>query len=113
MLSARRTSPRGTFPGGVHPPEWKDLASGSPIEVLPTPGRVDIPLLQHLGAPCSPVVEARSEVSYGEVVGRSEAFVSAPVHASIAGKVLRTAVATLPNDRHVETLPIKSGDEQL
>ena len=40
-----------TFPmGGVHPSENK-LSCAKPIEVLPLPDVVTIPLAQHIGAP--------------------------------------------------------------
>jgi electron transport complex protein RnfC len=101
-----------SFGGGVHPPERKHLSAEAAIEVVPTPKEVRIPLLQHLGAPCEPTVKARTEVSLGDVVGEAEAFVSAPVHASVAGTVARPTVATLPNGRHVRVVPIKAAEEQ-
>ena len=100
------------FPGGVHPPERKILAADAPIEVLPTPDAVRIPLWQHLGAPCEPVVKPRTEVALGDVVGDAKAFVSAPVHASVAGSVGRASVATLPNGRHVPVVTIQAAAEQ-
>jgi len=103
---------RRGFPGGVHPAERKSLAAERPIEVLPTPGEVRIALLQHLGAACEPTREPRDEVSLGDVVGQSEAFVSAPVHASISGTIARARMATLPNGRHVGVVVIKAADEQ-
>ena len=108
-LLARGT---GTFTGGLHPPEEKGLAADRPIEVLPTPKGVRIALLQHLGAPCESTVKPRAQVELGEVIGRSEAFVSAPVHASVAGTIARASVATLPNGRHVAVIPVRSADEQ-
>ena len=104
---------RATFRRGVHPAEEKALAAESPIEVLPTPGEVRIPLLQHLGAPCQPTVKPRQKVALGEVVGDVDATVSAPVHASVAGTVGRATVATLPNGRHVGVLPIKAGEQEM
>ncbi len=103
---------RGSFSGGVHPPERKSIVSGSPIEVVPTPKLVGVPLLQHLGAPCTATVKTRDQVELGQMVGSSEALVSAPVHASISGTVARLSVATLPNGRHVATVPIKAAEEQ-
>jgi len=102
----------GTFSGGIHPPGEKGLAADAAIEVLPTPAEVRIALLQHLGASCEAVVKPRAEVRLGDVIGRSEAFVSAPVHASVAGTVLRDAVATLPNGRHVTVIPIRAAENQ-
>ncbi len=102
-----------TFARGVHPPEQKGLARDAAIEVLPTPKKVLIPLVQHIGAPCEQKVEKGKEVALGDVVGDSESFVSAPVHASISGKTARLTVTTLPNGRHVKGVPIKAGEQPL
>jgi len=103
---------RGTFARGIHPPERKHLADRASIEVLPTPPEVRIALLQHLGAPCEPVLKPRTEVALGDLVGQANGFVCAPVHASIAGTTGRNSVATLPNGRHVSVIPIKAADRQ-
>jgi electron transport complex protein RnfC len=103
---------KGTFAGGVHPPERKHLAERAPIEVLPPPAEVRIALLQHLGAPCDPVLKTRSEVAIGDLVGEAKGFVSAPVHATISGTTGRISVATLPNGRHVAVVPVKAAEEQ-
>jgi electron transport complex protein RnfC len=76
-----------TFPGGVHPPEYKELTRDKAIENFPSPSKVVIPLSQHIGAPCEPKVEVGESVRKGQKIGDSEAFVSSPVHASISGKV--------------------------
>jgi electron transport complex protein RnfC len=101
-----------TFARGIHPPEYKELAENSPIEVVPAPGQVTIALLQHTGAPNEATVKSKDEVRIGDVVGSAEAFVSAPVHASINGKVARAGSVTLPNGRHVPAVPIKADGEQ-
>ena len=84
-----------TFRGGVHAPDRKEATRGKPIEVLPAPARVVIPLQQHTGAPCEALVKEGDLVSLGQKIGESKSFVSAPVHASIAGKV--TGVQALPH----------------
>lgn len=111
MTPAMLSMKRG-FHGGVHPAQHKSLAAERPVEVLPTPGEVHIALLQHLGAPCEPTCQPRDEVNLGDVLGRGEAFVSAPVHASVSGVVGRSRMMTLPNGRHVATVPIKTADAQ-
>ena len=45
-----------TFPRGVHPGAEKGLAADAAIEVLPAPKSVNIPLAQHIGAPCKATV---------------------------------------------------------
>ncbi|HET6426811.1 MAG TPA: electron transport complex subunit RsxC [Phycisphaerae bacterium] len=114
MSSAlKRLGGSGSFARGVHPAGRKELAAEGGIEVVPTPAQVAVPLLQHTGAPCEPLVKPRQQVALGELIGKADAFVSAPVHASIAGTTQMPSVTTLPNGRHVRTIPIKAAEEQL
>ena len=76
-----------TFKGGVHPPYNKELAAGKAIVQAPIPAELVIPLQQHIGAPNNPVVSVGDKVTVGQKIGDAEAFVSAPVHASVAGTV--------------------------
>ncbi|HOU54688.1 MAG TPA: electron transport complex subunit RsxC [Myxococcota bacterium] len=82
---------RRTFRGGVHPEEHKDRTAGRSVETMPLPGRVVLPLRQHLGAPAKAVVKVGQRVAEGEVVAEAGGYVSAPIHAPIAGEV--TAIA--------------------
>ncbi len=84
-----------TFKGGIHPPDKKILAANSPIVTATPPKIAVIPLSQHIGAPCKPVVSIGQEVKKGEVVGEPAGFVSSPVHASVSGKVV--AMGEFPN----------------
>lgn len=114
MIAALKGLPgKGTFARGVHPPESKQFSENAAVEVVPNPAQVAIPLLQHTGAPCEPLVKIKQEVALGEKIGEAAGFISAPVHASVAGTVAMTSVATLPNGRHVKTIPIKAGPNQL
>jgi electron transport complex protein RnfC len=76
-----------TFPGGVHPLEGKAYSEDCPIEVIPMPKQVSIPLSQHLGAPCQPLVAKRDTVAAGQMIGKSDSFVSAPIHSPVNGTV--------------------------
>lgn len=107
------TEGKGTFARGIHPHGHKALAERTGIEVLPTPAQVSIPLLQSAGAPCEPCVKIRDEVKAGDKVGDSPAFISAPVHTPIAGTVAKDSVTTLPNGRHVKTLPVKAAGDPV
>jgi len=78
-----------TFPkGGVHPPENK-ISAEAAIDILPVPEQVIIPVGQHLGAPAEPVVERGETVKAGQVIASSKGFVSANIHSSVSGKVLK------------------------
>lgn len=54
---------------------------------IPAPEVVAISMAQHIGAPCEPVVAVGDTVKIGQKIGDSSAFLSAPVHASISGRV--------------------------
>lgn len=103
---------RFTFNKGIHPPECKELAENKAIEVLPTPNIVRIPLLQHIGAPAKICIDARAAVNAGDKIAEAGAMISTHIHASVTGKTAREGVTTLPNGRHVSTLPIKAAPEQ-
>ncbi len=75
------------FKGGVHPEYRKELTASLAITAAPLPQKVVIPLQQHIGAPCEPLVDVGDFVKVGQKIGDSEGFVSAPVHASLSGKV--------------------------
>jgi len=83
-----------TFPkGGVHPAENKVTAS-KPIETLPVPKTVSIPVAQHLGAPSTPEVKKGDTVKAGQLIAKSSAFVSTNIHSSVSGKVLKVDKVT-------------------
>jgi electron transport complex protein RnfC len=77
-----------TFRGGIHPSDKKELSGRSPIAEAKAPKIVVIPLSQHAGAPCKPLVSIGQEVKKGELMGEPGGFVSAPVHSSVSGKVI-------------------------
>lgn len=77
-----------SFKGGVHPPSYKGLTKDIPIRDLEAPAKVIIPLRQHIGAPNDPLVQVGDVVKVGQLIGKTEAFVSAPVHSSVSGKVV-------------------------
>ncbi|MHB8895389.1 MAG: electron transport complex subunit RsxC [Candidatus Geothermincolia bacterium] len=76
-----------TFRGGIHPPYQKEATAGKATEDISLPAEVVIPMQQHVGAPNSPTVSVGDKVEQGQKVGATEAFVSAPVHSSVAGTV--------------------------
>ncbi|MEG2314850.1 MAG: electron transport complex subunit RsxC [Clostridia bacterium] len=80
-----------SFPGGIHPHEGvggKAATAGLPIAEAPQPSRVMIPLQQHMGAPCKPLVSKGDLVKMGQMIGEPVGFMSAAVHASVSGKVI-------------------------
>lgn len=97
--------------GGVHAPHNKHTAGISSVE-LPTPAMVALPMSQHIGAPCVPVVKVGDTVDVGQVIAKSDAFVSAPIHASVSGKVKKIDKITMPSGDQLDAIFIESDGEQ-
>lgn len=70
----------------VHVEHYKHTA-GCATEVMPIPDVVKISMSQHIGAPCKPLVAAGDAVKVGQLIGDTDAFVSAPIHSSVSGTV--------------------------
>jgi electron transport complex protein RnfC len=87
---------RLSFPGGVHPPEKKDLTSESRIQPGPAITEAAVMLSQHLGAVCQPLTRKGQAVQAGQKIGDCDAYVSAPVHSPINGKVKEIALRSHP-----------------
>lgn len=77
-----------TFKGGTHPPHSKKATEKLALERAVDPKIVVIPMQQHIGAPCDPVVKVGDEVKVGQKIGEAKGFVSVPVHSSVSGKVI-------------------------
>ena len=77
-----------TFKGGFHPEERKHLTEKKEIVTLTPPAILSIPMSQHIGAPCTPLVKIGDEVKIGQKIGEPSGFVSVPVHSSVSGKVI-------------------------
>ncbi|HEA47360.1 MAG TPA: electron transport complex subunit RsxC [bacterium] len=75
-----------SFRGGVHPPEEK-ITSQKPIQELPLPKKVVIPLSQHTGVPARPTVKVGDRVKTGQRIGEAQGPISSNIHTSISGKI--------------------------
>ena len=70
----------------IHVSHYKHTA-GCATEVMPIPDVVKISMSQHIGAPCKPLVQKGDYVKVGQLIGDTDAFVSAPIHSSVSGTV--------------------------
>ena len=75
------------FFGGVHPKYNKEMSTQDPVLQTITPKLVVIPMQQHIGAPCAPLVQVGDTVKRGQKIGDAEGL-CVPVHASVSGKVV-------------------------
>ncbi|MBE6924856.1 MAG: electron transport complex subunit RsxC [Ruminococcaceae bacterium] len=94
VKSIRETRLEGWY-GGIHPVEGKEPTEHKPLVRFPAPETVVIPLSMHLGAPANAIVNVGDYVKMGQKIGEASGFISAPVHASVSGKVL--AIQDLPH----------------
>jgi electron transport complex protein RnfC len=110
-MEATTIKAHDTFSGGVHPADNKHLSAHKPTVPAAIPKRVVIPLSQHIGAPTKPLVVIGQEVKKGEKIGETTGFVSAPVHASISGKVV--ALGSFPHSlgMNIPAVVIESDDK--
>ncbi|GAB4273362.1 MAG: electron transport complex subunit RsxC [Candidatus Rifleibacteriota bacterium] len=76
-----------SFKGGLHPPELKNTAGKSIVE-LPLPEKVILHVSQHIGAPAKPVCKITDKVECGQLIAEAGGFVSANVHATVSGKII-------------------------
>lgn len=75
------------FFGGIHPKYNKEMSTRVTTFHTITPKQVVIPLQQHIGAPCSPLVKVGDKVLRGQKIGDGEGL-CVPVHASVSGTVV-------------------------
>lgn len=96
-----------SFDRGIHPDYNKGLTNSKRVERAVLPKTVTIPLQQHAGAPCAALVKKGDVVQEGQKIGDVQAFVSAPVHASINGKVKDIELAQHPGGMRVLSVIIE------
>ena len=93
--------------GGAKVPHRKNTAHCETVTLTDIP-QVVIPMAQHIGAQCKPVVNKGDKVFVGTIVGDNDAFVCAPVHSSVSGEVSDIITMTLPNGVVCEAVVIDS-----
>ena len=105
----------GTFKGGIHPYDGKELSKKTPIKTILPKGDLVYPLLQHIGAPASPVVKKGDRVLAGQKIGDAAGMISSNIICSVSGTVkaieprltvsgAMTEAIVVENDGEYETL---------
>ena len=96
-----------SFFGGVHPKENKWYACDKETVVFPAPDTVVIPMSQHIGAPCKPLVKKGDLVTVGQKIGDNQGL-CVPVHASVSGKVKAVSAMAHTNGSTVMSVVIEN-----
>lgn len=95
------------FLGNTHIPHHKNTAGMKPVKMTP-PKEVLIPTSQNIGAPATPIVKQGDEVKVGQIIAEAAGYVSAPIYASVSGKVAKIEKYTLSGGNDVPAIRIES-----
>ena len=95
------------FFGGVHPKENKHYSENQRIQAFPAPDILVIPMSQHIGAPCRPLVKKGDLVTKGQKIGDNQGL-CVPVHASVSGKVKSVEMKAHTNGTTVTSVVIEN-----
>lgn len=101
----------GTFKGGVHPIEGKELSKNKPVTPLAPKGDLVFPVSQHIGAPAKPVVKVGDTVKRGQLIAESGGFVSSNIFSSVSGKVKAIAPHRVATGDMVMSITIENDGE--
>lgn len=93
--------------GGASVPHHKNTAASESV-MMPPPAQVILPMQQHVGAPCTPKVKVGEYVYVGQKIADSDKPVSAPIHATVSGKVTKITPVQLPGGQMVDAIVITS-----
>ncbi len=101
-----------TFKGGVHPlqkiHEGKRYSEHVAIKAAKVPSVLMVPMSQHIGAPCKPVVKKGDTVKMYQLIGEAAGFVSAPIHSPVSGKIKDVKKMMHMSGKEVETIIIEN-----
>lgn len=105
-----------SFPGGIHPlhriHHGKHLSQTCAIEKIAAPEKVTIPMSQHIGAPCAPIVQVGDHVLIGQKIGEPRGFVGAPVHATVSGKVVAIQTIEITGGNYTPCVVIENDGKE-
>ena len=92
---------------GVHVPHRKNTAEAAPVPMTPS-AQVVLPMSMHIGRPAVPLVKVGDTVKVGQKIAEAGGYVSAPVHASVSGKVKALEERLNSAGQHVSCIVIES-----
>jgi len=97
-----------SFRHGIHPEENKEETEHLPVARMPFVERYVLPLSQHTGAPCRPVVKVGERVVRGQLVAEPGGFVSTTLHSPVTGRIAAIAPRLHPNGKLTESIEIEA-----
>lgn len=98
----------GTFQGGLHPYEGKELSMDKPTTVLLPEGELVYPVSQHIGAPAKVIVAKGDHVLTGQKLAEAGGFVSSCIISSVSGTVKAIEPRLMVNGTMVESVVVEN-----
>ena len=95
------------FFGGIHPKYNKEMSKTVTDFLTIVPKQVVIPMQQHIGAPCQPLVAVGDRVLRGQKIGDGEGL-CVPVHASVSGTVVAIEPRPHTSGRMINAIVIEN-----
>lgn len=102
---------KGSFRGGIHPFDGKELSKNKPIAKLLPKGEMVFPLSQHIGAPANPLVKPGDSVMVGQKIAEAQGFISACIISSVSGTVKIIEPRLTASGAKVESIVIENDGE--
>ena len=100
-----------SFFGGIHPKDNKQYTCHKAVQIFPEPDLLVIPMQQHIGAPCLPLVKKGDTVTMGQKIGDNQGL-CVPVHASVSGKVKAVELRPHTSGTMVMSVVIENDHQQ-
>jgi electron transport complex protein RnfC len=97
-----------TFANGIHLSDSKERTADKAIRRLPFAPELIVPLSQHFGKPAISIVRKGQEVVRGEVIAKSDGFMSVPIHAPASGIVKEIELYPTARGPKTESIVIKT-----
>ncbi len=101
-----------TFKKGIHPEYHKEFTEKKAIEGISLPSLFYVPLQQHIGVPGQPLVAKGDSVKTGQIIGKSDALFSVPVHSPVTGTVKKIGPWLHPLGGRVEMIQIERTSDE-
>lgn len=76
------------IPGGIHPAQHKTESNQTPIETLPVPSELWLPVSMHIGEAALTCVKIGETVCKGQIIAEAQNGISANVHAPTSGRII-------------------------
>lgn len=96
--------------GGTNVPHRKNTQHVH-SEKMPCSPYVVLPMQQHIGSECIPTVKLNDTVKIGQEIAKGSSNFSAPIHASISGRISKIDKILMPNGTYSKAVTIESDNK--